>query len=240
MSIITKDSHVQHISQQFNADMAELKDRFLIMGGVVEKQVSDAINALINQDCKLAGQVRQKDSEVDDLEIHIDEECTHLIALRQPAAYDLRMVMSVAKMVSDLERIGDEANKVAKMAMQLAEEGESPRGYVEVRHIGEQVIDMVRRSLDAFARSDSEQALKVMREDASVDQEYKTAIRSLVTFMMEDPRSISRVLSVMWVLRALERIGDHACNISEHVIYMVKGKDVRHVSLNEAKKAVEG
>ncbi len=139
-----------------------------------------------------------------------------------------------------IERMGDEASKVAKMAIVLSEEGESPRGYVEVRHIGEHVSRMVRDSLDAFARFDANKALSVMKEDKSVDNEYKTATRSLVTFMMEDPRSISQVLSVMWVLRALERIGDHACNVAEHVIYMVKGKDVRHISVELAEKAIEG
>jgi phosphate transport system protein len=239
MSLITKDSHNQHISQQFNADLSELKDRFLLMGGMVEKQVSDAVTALIDANGSLAEEVRLRDNDVDELEVILDEECTQVIARRQPAASDLRMVMSIAKMVSDLERIGDEASKVAKMANNLADEGTAPRGYVEVRHIGEKVLEMVREALDAFARYDSELALVVMRKDVSVDQEYKMATRSLVTFMMEDPRSISRVLSVMWVLRALERIGDHACNVAEHVIYMVNGKDVRHVPLEQAEKVIE-
>ncbi len=240
MGVITKDSHKQHISQQFNSELSELKNHLLVMGGVVEKQVAEAVDALVKGDTALADLVLARDEDVNRLELMIDEECTQVIAKRQPTASDLRLVMSVAKMVSDLERMGDEASKVAKMAIVLSEEGESPRGYVEVRHIGEHVSRMVRDSLDAFARFDANKALSVMKEDKSVDNEYKTATRSLVTFMMEDPRSISQVLSVMWVLRALERIGDHACNVAEHVIYMVKGKDVRHISVELAEKAIEG
>ena len=239
MGVITKDSHKQHISQQFNSELSELKNHLLVMGGVVEKQVAEAVDALVKGDTGLADLVLARDEDVNRLELMIDEECTQVIAKRQPTASDLRLVMSVAKMVSDLERMGDEACKVAKMAIVLSEEGESPRGYVEVRHIGEHVSRMVRDSLDAFARFDADKALDVMKEDKSVDNEYKTATRSLVTFMMEDPRSISQVLSVMWVLRALERIGDHACNVAEHVIYMVKGKDVRHISVELAEKAIE-
>ena len=240
MGVITKDSHKQHISQQFNSELSELKNHLLVMGGVVEKQVAEAVDSLVKGDTGLADLVLARDEDVNRLELMIDEECTQVIAKRQPTASDLRLVMSVAKMVSDLERMGDEASKVAKMAIVLSEEGESPRGYVEVRHIGEHVSRMVRDSLDAFARFDANKALSVMKEDKSVDNEYRTATRSLVTFMMEDPRSISQVLSVMWVLRALERIGDHACNVAEHVIYMVKGKDVRHLPVELAEKAIEG
>ncbi len=240
MGVITKDSHKQHISQQFNSELSELKNHLLVMGGVVEKQVAEAVDSLVKGDTGLADLVLARDEDVNRLELMIDEECTQVIAKRQPTASDLRLVMSVAKMVSDLERMGDEASKVAKMAIVLSEEGESPRGYVEVRHIGEHVSRMVRDSLDAFARFDANKALSVMKEDKSVDNEYRTATRSLVTFMMEDPRSISQILSIMWVLRALERIGDHACNVAEHVIYMVKGKDVRHISVELAEQAVEG
>ncbi|WLQ12472.1 phosphate signaling complex protein PhoU [Hahella aquimaris] len=233
------DVHLQHISQQFNVDLRELRNHVLVMGGLVEKQVADAVEALVRGDSELAEMVRQNDNDVDKLEITIDEECTRVIAKRQPTASDLRLVVAIAKMVNDLERIGDESEKIAKNALQLLEEGEAPRGYVEVRHIGSHVGKMVHDALDAFARFDLDLAFEVMKEDKSVDIEYKTAMRSLVTFMMEDPRSISRILSVMWVLRALERIGDHARNICEHVIFMVKGKDVRHVSLEKTEKLIE-
>lgn len=235
---ISNGGHSQHISQQFNNELSELRNHLLVMGGLVEKQVQEAVRSLVEADSHLAGEVRLRDKDVDKLEITIDEECTRVIAKRQPAASDLRLIMSVVKMVSDLERIGDESKKIAKLAQLLAEEGQAPRGYVEVRHIGAQVSTMIRDALNAFARFDTALALAVMKEDKLVDEEYRSATRALVTFMMEDPRSISRCLNVMWVLRALERIGDHARNLAEQVIYLVKGKDVRHVPLDQAEQVV--
>ncbi|MFE8070514.1 phosphate signaling complex protein PhoU [Marinobacteraceae bacterium S3BR75-40.1] len=239
MNTTSNELHTQHISQQFNHELSELKSHLLVMGGMVEQQVQNALKALVEGDSHLAESVRDRDKEVDKLERTIDEEATRVIARRQPAASDLRLVVSVIKMVADLERVGDEAKKIAKFAIALAEEGQAPRGYVEVRHIGNHVSQMVRDGLDAFARFDTELALAVMKEDESVDNEYRSATRALVTFMMEDPRSISRCLNIMWILRALERVGDHANNLAEHVIFMVKGTDVRHVPLSEAEKAVE-
>ncbi|WP_207389124.1 phosphate signaling complex protein PhoU [Marinobacter halodurans] len=233
-----EDVYGDHISHQFNEDLAGLKEDFLRMGGMVEQQVVDAIDALIDGDGHRADEIRGRDKQVDRLELEIDEEATRIIARRQPAARDLRLVLSVIKMVADLERIGDEAKKIAKFALSLSEEGKAPRGYVETRHIGNHVSQMLRDSLDAFARLDSEQALRIMKEDKRVDEEYQAATRTLVTFMMEDPRNITRCMSVMWVLRALERVGDHACNIAEHVIFMAKGEDVRHTPMEEAEKVV--
>ena len=233
-----EDVYGDHISHQFNEDLAGLKEDFLRMGGMVEQQVVDAIDALIDGDGHRADEIRGRDKQVDRLELEIDEESTRIIARRQPAARDLRLVISVIKMVSDLERIGDEAKKIAKFALSLAEEGKAPRGYVEVRHIGNHVGQMLRDALDAFARLDSELALRIMKEDKRVDEEYQAATRTLVTFMMEDPRNISRCMSIMWVLRALERIGDHSCNLAEHVIFMAKGEDVRHTPMEEAEKVV--
>lgn len=236
----TKDSHTQHISQQFNAELEEVRSHLLAMGGLVEKQVNDAVSALIEADSALAQKVRELDDQINHMERDIDEECVRILARRQPAASDLRLIISITKSVIDLERIGDEASKIAKRAIQLCEEGESPRGYVEVRHLGDQVRKMVREALDAFARFDAEQALAVAQYDKTIDREYKTALRELVTYMMEDPRSISRVLSVIWVLRSLERIGDHARNIAELVIYLVRGTDVRHLGLARMQAEVEG
>lgn len=233
-----EDIYGDHISHQFNDDLAGLKEDFLRMGGMVEEQVGDAIDALIDGDGHRADEIRARDKQVDQLELEIDEEATRIIARRQPAARDLRLVISVIKMVADLERIGDEAKKIAKFAVSLSQEGQAPRGYVEVRHIGSHVIQMVRDALDAFARLDSEQALRIMKADKRVDEEYQAATRTLITFMMEDPRNISRCMSVMWVLRALERVGDHACNMAEHVIFMAKGEDVRHTPVEEAEKIV--
>ena len=167
------------------------------------------------------------------MEVSIDKECARILALRHPAASDLRLVISVSKVTNDLERIGDEAAKVAQQTLELSDGDHSEQGYIEVRHIGEQVRLMVREALDSFARFDADAALQVAKKDKDVDREYGSALRELVTFMMEDPRYITRVLNVLWSLRALERIGDHARNIAEHVIYLVKGRDVRHLPLGE-------
>jgi len=229
----------QHISRQFNADLEELRAHLLQMGGVVEQQLLDAIQSLESADSDLAQKVLTAEVQSNNFEISIDEECTRILARRQPAASDLRMVLAVAKIVRDLERIGDESAKIAKMAIILSEQDNSPRGYMEIRHIGSHVCNMVRDSLTAFARYDAALALEVAREDKEVDREYGTAMREMITFMMEDPRTISRVLNILWALRSLERIGDHARNIAEQVIYLVKGKDARHMSLPEMEKIVQ-
>lgn len=234
------ESFTQHISQQFNEELESLRTRLLEMGGLVEKQVYDAVTALIEADGKLAEQVRESDRVTNEMERQIDEECMRILARRQPAASDLRLVVNISKIIVDLERIGDEASKIARRALQLIEEGQAPRGYVECRHIGYHVHKMVQQSLDSFARYDSQQALEVAREDKVVDREYKTAMREMVTYMMEDPRSISRVLNILWVLRSLERVGDHARNVGEHVIHMVEGTNVRHIGLKRMAEQVEG
>ena len=232
------DVYGDHISHKFNDELLALKTQFLKMGGMVESQVEKAIEALIDGDTHMADEIRANDTKVDKMEMDLDEEATLIIARRQPTARDLRLVISVIKMVADLERVGDEAKKIAKLAIKLSEEGQAPRGYIEVRHIGTHVQSMLRDALDAFARLDSEQALRIMKEDKRVDEEYQAAARTLLTFMMEDTRNISRCMSVMWVLRALERVGDHACNIAENVIFMVEGEDVRHTPVEEAEKVV--
>ena len=234
-----KDLHAHHISQQFNTELDDIKARMLEMGGVVEKQVADAINAFMSQDSGLAEDVDRGDRIVNALELSIDEDCTIILARRQPAATDLRLVLSISRIISDLERMGDEACKVAHSAIKLGELGGLPRSVLEIRHIGDHVLGMVRNALDAFARFDSDKALEVAEEDHAVDIEYGTAMRSLVTYMMEDPRTISSVLQVLWALRSLERIGDHARNIAEHVIYLVKGADVRHADIDEMSAAVQ-
>ena len=229
----------QHSSTQFNEALESIRNRLMEMGGLVEKQVVDALEALLRADSGLAEKVLTTEDRVDALEIQIDEESARVLALRHPAASDLRLIIAVSKAVSDLERIGDESAKIAAMALQLAEEGESPRGYVEVRHIGNHVRNMLRDTLDAFARFDADKAVEVAAEDSEVDMEYRSAMRALVTFMMEDPRAITRVLNIIWSLRALERIGDHARNISEQVIFLVKGTDVRHISIDQMEKEVK-
>ena len=234
------DAHSQHISRQFNVELEEIKTRMMEMGGLVERQVSDALNAFMNADPNLAEQVRRDDEKINAYHSSIDEECTLILARRQPAAGDLRFVLAISKALNDLERIGDEAAKIAVQVLRLTEEGGMYHSYKEIRHIGDHVAIMVRDSLDAFTRFDTDLALAVAQEDRAVDMEYATAMRSLVTYMMEDPRRITSVLSVMWALRSLERIGDHARNIAEHVIYLVKGLDVRHLGLTELAETLSG
>ena len=228
-----------HISSQFNEDLQDVNTKFMTMGGLVEQQVANSIHALLDTDAALAVEVQFQDNVVNRMETEIDEALTLILARRHPAAIDLRMVIAMSKANTDLERIGDEAAKIARIAQNLCEEGGSPRGYMETRHIGNQVRVMIHDALDAFARLDVDQALSVLLADADIDREYQSATRTLMTYMIEDPRHISRVINVMWVLRSLERIGDHARNISEQVIYMVKGLDVRHTSVKEIEEKVQ-
>ncbi|WP_193163261.1 phosphate signaling complex protein PhoU [Microbulbifer hainanensis] len=218
----------QHISRQFNEDLESIKTEMLEMGGMVTRQVADAVESLANADSELAEKVLNVEKEIDRREMEIDEHATLIIAKRQPAASDLRMVMSVIRIARDLERVGDEASKIAKMAIALTDEGTAPRGYTEIRHIANAVRKMLNDSLDAYTRFDVKSALATLAEDEQVDMDYRTAVRELITYMMEDPRSISRVMNVLWSLRSLERIGDHAKNICEQVVYLVEGADIRH------------
>lgn len=233
-----KDRHTDHISAQFNAEMEGLKQQFLTMGGLVEKQLGDALSALLDEDSELAEQVVRKDTHINDLEMQIDEECRQIVARRQPAASDLRVVMTIGKAVVDLERIGDEAVKVARHGSTLAREGSAPRGYRECRHIGNHVRKMLYEALDSYARMDVEAAMRVLDEETQVDEEYDAAMRQLMTYMMEDSRSITQILNILWVIRALERVGDHSRNLAEFVIYMVKGKDLRHTPLEDVRREV--
>lgn len=226
----------QHISQQFNEDLEKLRTSLLEMGGLVERQITDAVKAIENADAALAEEVMDREDKVDKYEVKLDKNCILVLARRQPAASDLRLVMTVTKVIRDLERMGDEANKIAKMAIALNEQDNIQRGYHEIRHIGANVINIVNVALDAFARFDVQAAIKVVRDDKDIDREYTSSIREMITFMMEDPRSITHVMNIMWALRALERIGDHARNIAEHVIYLVHGTDVRHSSPKEIEK----
>ncbi len=236
---IEKNVHTQHISKKFNHEMDELKNHVLEMGGMVEQQVHNAVQSLIEADSALAENVCSSDKNVNKMEVSIDEECAKILALRQPAASDLRLVLTVLKVNTDLERIGDEASKVALHAIKLTESVQSSKGYVEVRHIGDHVKRMVSNALDAFARFDADAALAVAQQDKAVDLEYGSALRELVTFMMEDPRGISRALNIMWALRSLERIGDHSRNIAEHVIYLTHGKDIRHRGLRHIAEHIQ-
>lgn len=229
----------QHISQQFNADLEHLRTELLAMGGMVEKQLTDAIVAIESADGDLAEKVLMTEDEIDQFEVKIDKECMTILARRQPAASDLRLVMIVSKTTRDLERIGDEANKIARMAVALNQNSENTRGFVELRHLANNVTRIVRSALDAFAHHDVYAAIHVVKEDKDIDRDYRSAIREMITLMMEDPREITRVLNILWALRALERIGDHARNIAEHVIYLVKGTDVRHTALRDIEEQIK-
>ncbi len=228
-----------HISQKFNEELEEIRSLVLAMGGLVEEQIRNAIQALTEGDTALAESVINRDVEVNKAEVNIDEECTHIIARRQPAATDLRLVIAVIKTITDLERIGDQAERVARMGLRLAEVERPKNNYHELQNMGDHVARMVQGALDALARMDAESALMVSKQDKQVDQEYDGLMRQSLTFMMEDPRKISQMLDIMWAARAIERIGDHATNICEYVIYLVKGRDVRHLSIEQIEDELE-
>ncbi|MBT8145952.1 MAG: phosphate signaling complex protein PhoU [Gammaproteobacteria bacterium] len=229
------ENHSHHISRQFNIELEEVKTRMLEMGGKVERQLKDAIEALINVDSELARRVRKDDRVIDRLEVSIDEQCSRILARRQPAASDLRLILAIIKTIRDLERIGDESSKIAKMAVRLSREVDLSKGSSEVRHIGEMVCNMVHNALDAFARYDTGSAIAVTSEDEDVDEHYSSSIKVVIEWMQQEPEKIDQFLNLIWALRALERIGDHAKNISEHILYVVRGKDVRHGGLSKAK-----
>ncbi len=229
-----------HISRQFNAELEDIRSKVLQMGGLVEQQIEQAIRALVKGDIALGEAVVMDDTKVNSLEVAIDEECNQIIARRQPAASDLRLVVAVIKTITDLERIGDEAERIARMAVRLAAEERPKNNYAEIQSLGSQVRQMLHDALDAFARLDVESALRVAREDRRIDEQYEAIMRQMITFMMEDPRTISRTLNVIWAARALERIGDHAINICEYLIYLVRGKDVRHTSLEQVEREILG
>ena len=223
----------QHISRRFNEDLERVRAQVLNMGGFVEQQLAKAVTALVEGDSSLGEAVAHDDFHVNNMEVAIDEECSRILATRAPAASDLRLIVAIIKAITDLERMGDECEKIGYIASRLALEERPVDKYREVKHLGRVVQTMVHDALDAFARMDPEAALNVARKDRLVDEEYEAIQRQSITFMMEDPRTIRRAIDVMWVVRALERIGDHAKNICEYVIYMVHGKDVRHLRIED-------
>jgi phosphate transport system protein len=231
----------EHISKRFDAELEALRSRVLQMGGFVEQQIARAIEALASGNLELIDQVINDDHRVDLMEVQIDEECSRIIAKRQPAAVDLRMMIMIIKTITDLERIGDEAEKIARMAKLIyqAERFHAPR-FIEIKHVADIALNMLRTSLDAFARLDVTAAARVVRQDVDVDDEFRGIIRQLITFMMEDPRTITMSLETLFVAKAIERIGDHAKNMAEYIVYMVKGKDVRHLSVEDMERETMG
>jgi phosphate transport system protein len=229
----------QHISHKFDEEMENLRNQVLKMGGLVEQQIRRAIDALRKLDMVEAEAVSGNDHYVNGLEVTIDEECARILVRRQPAASDLRMVVAVIKTITDLERIGDEAQRIAKMAINISgNDGVFHNRYLGLMHLSEHVIKMVHDALDAFARLDPDAAFAVIRDDEKADIEYQSVMRQMLTYMMEDPRTITESLDIMQAARALERIGDHAMNIGEYVIYLVLGKDIRHISIEDAERDV--
>ena len=219
----------EHSSKQYDHELETIRSKVLLMGGIVERQFLEAMTCFRIGNAERADQVIEADDEVNQLEVQLDDDCSHLIVRRQPTANDLRTVMATIKVITDLERIGDEASKIARTAKSLHSRGAPGLNHYEmVRTIATSTSDMLHDALDAFARLDGKQALKLIAQDAVIDHEFKSIMRNLITFMMEDPRTISSALDTLWVAKAIERIGDHAKNIAEYVIYVVEGKDIRH------------
>ena len=231
----------EHLSKQYDADLESLRTRVLEMGGLVESHILAAIEGFATGNNELLERVIGDDYRVNGYEVSIDNDCSHIIVRRQPAAGDLRLIMAITKTVTDLERIGDEAEKIARMSRQIHErERLQVQRFTEIRHVGSIAVQMLRQALDAFARLDVVMAAKVVRQDIAIDNEFRSIIRQLITFMMEDPRTISTALEIVWIAKAIERIGDHAKNMAEYVIYIVKGTDVRHTTLEDVERQAQG
>lgn len=228
----------RHISGQFNAELDDIRNRVLAMGGLVERQLEQALDALSALDAELANKVIAGDHKVNGMEVSIDEECTRIIAKRQPAASDLRLIIAISKTITDLERIGDACVRIAKAAVDKRLNNQQPL-LVSIESMGRHATRMLHATLDALARMDAESALELHKADAKLDKEYEGIIRQLMTYMMEDPRSIPGVLDVLWAARAVERVGDRCKNICEYIIYYVKGKDVRHTSYEDMEKDLQ-
>lgn len=228
-----------HILSRFNDDLERVRTNVLQMGGLVEEQLKLAVEALVEGDSRLGEQVAHGDVKVNAMEVAIDDDCSRILATRSPAASDLRLIVAIIKTITDLERIGDEAEKIGYIGSRLAAVERPADRYRELKHLGRIVGDMVHEALDAFARMDAEAAVTVAKKDRLVDEEYEAIQRQCITFMMEDPRTIRRALDVLWVARALERIGDHAKNVCEYVVYMAYGKDIRHLSLDEVENQLK-
>ncbi len=228
-----------HISKRFDHELEDLRSQVLHMGGLVEQQVADGLQSLLESNAELAEKVASSDYKINAQEVSIDEKCVDILARRQPAASDLRLVVTIIKTITDLERIGDQAEKLGRFELDRIEEGSASSDYAQLENLGTRVIRMLGMALDAFARLDDEAALKTIRKDNKIDKEYDALSRQLITHMMEDPRNIRNALRVSWCARALERIGDHASNICEYVIFLVRGKDVRHIDYKDLKKQLK-
>jgi phosphate transport system protein len=232
----------EHFSKQYDTELEALRSRVLQMGGLVESQIRKAIDAFATGNQDLIEEVVAAELRVNEAERNIDDDLSHIVVKRQPAANDLRLIMSISKTVTDLERIGDEAEKIARMSRSIHDGAVRLQihSFANIRHAADIALRMLRQALDAFARQDAVQAAGVIREDVAIDNEFRSILRQLITFMMEDPRTISMAIEIVWIAKAIERIGDHAKNVAEDVIYIVKGTDVRHIKLEEVERQALG
>ncbi|MGH8273766.1 MAG: phosphate signaling complex protein PhoU [Gammaproteobacteria bacterium] len=231
----------QHISHRYDKELKAVHDRVLVMGELVERQLDTALEAVAKGERELVEKVEQLDHEVNSHEVGIDEQCSRILVRRQPAARDLRLIIAIIKTITDLERIGDEAERIARQAISMHESGGLAESeLMDLEDLGRRVKKMIRSGLEAFMELDAEAALQVARKDKKVDREYEGLIRKSITYMMEDPRTIRRELSVLWCARALERMGDHAKNMAEYTVFLVYGKDVRHLGLKGMEREVRG
>jgi phosphate transport system protein len=220
----------EHIFRQYDQDLEALRSGMLRMGGLVETQIRDAVDGFSSGDPAVIARVMEREAEVDVFELDLDRSCSRIIVLRQPAAGDLRLIMAISKTITDLERMGDEAEKIARMSAKLHQRTVAqPHALANIRHTADIAVRMLRGALDAFARLDPVQSQAIIRDDLAIDVEFESIVRQLITFMMEDARTISTALDIVWIAKAVERIGDHAKNIAENVIYIVEGTDVRHI-----------
>ena len=235
-----QEPHISgHISKRFDNELENIRNQVLTMGGLVETQVNNGLKALLDSDSAIAKKVSEDDYKINAMEVKIDEQCVQILARRQPAASDLRLIVAIIKTITDLERIGDQAEKLGRFELELIDEGTSSTEYVKLEHLGTLVSNMLNKALNAFARMDTEAALKTIKKDQKVNAEFEGLMRQLITIMMEDPRTIKNALRVSWCARALERVGDHARNICEYVVYLVHGKDVRHIDYHDLKDQIE-
>ncbi len=231
-----------HLVRKYDEELEAMRSRVLQMGGLVESQVRAALSAFESANLELAQQAIDADKRVNELEINVDQMVNHVIARRQPTAGDLRMITGIAKVITDLERIGDEASKIARAVKWLHEKADHSRlnRIPDIKFSGEAAASMLRRALDAFARMDAVAAASIIKDDLGIDDRFRAVLRQLITFMMEDPRTISASLDCVWVAKAIERIGDHAKNVAEHVIFISQGWDARHQPLEDVERAVAG
>lgn len=231
----------RHLSTQFDAELSGISSRVLEMGGLVESQVAKAITSMTTFDGDLAAEVLREEIQVNRLEIEIDRDLSGIIALRQPTARDLRLLIAVSRITANLERVGDEAARTARVVQRLLAAGSPTRPRLPVSDLqfeSDMAVELLRKALDSFARLDTAAALEVIKQDRLIDSEFEGLLRKLITYMMEDPRTISSCIDLVFVAKAVERVGDHAKNLAEAVIYIVKGTDVRHSPMDAVENAV--